>query len=123
MGKVLCIDEIKRHVTNVAKNYPVERVILFGSYANGTQTAKSDIDLLVTFEKKPKEPVTLFTVIGLQQDIEKLTGRGVDVVKYPISIESFLEIDKEVLLYAKCWQNYFNQNSGDLQVFMWREEF
>ena len=31
----------------IADNFDVEKVILFGSYANGTATDQSDIDLLV----------------------------------------------------------------------------
>jgi len=44
------IAEIKSHVARVARLYDdIEKVSLFGSYANGKQKRKSDIDLLVKF--------------------------------------------------------------------------
>jgi predicted nucleotidyltransferase len=101
MNSVISLSDIKQSVAHVAPFYDVKKVTLFGSYASGNHTAESDIDLLVEFDAKPRSPVTLFTVIGLKQDLEQLTGKEVDVVKYPIQQDSFLEIDKEILLYAK----------------------
>ena len=98
---VLALSDIKQYVAQVAPLYDVAKVSLFGSYASGTQTENSDIDLLVEFPQKPKEPITLFTVIGLKQDLEELTGKEVGVIKYPLAHDSFLEIDKVVELYAK----------------------
>lgn len=40
-------DEVISLVNNSLQNLNIARVILFGSYAKGTQTADSDIDLLV----------------------------------------------------------------------------
>ena len=96
MGDVLKISEIKSSVEKVAKEYPIERVSLFGSYADGTQTAGSDIDLLVKFNK----PVGLFTLIGFQMEIEELVGKKVDVVSTPIPKDSLLVITNEVPIYG-----------------------
>jgi predicted nucleotidyltransferase len=38
---------IEAFVAEVVRRFPVERVVLFGSYAYGTPTADSDVDLLV----------------------------------------------------------------------------
>ncbi|MEW6621233.1 MAG: nucleotidyltransferase domain-containing protein [bacterium] len=38
------IDEIK---TRIAENFKPQKIILFGSYANGTPTEDSDLDLLI----------------------------------------------------------------------------
>jgi len=40
-------NDIKQLSRRIAENFDVERIILFGSYANGTATEESDIDLLV----------------------------------------------------------------------------
>lgn len=40
-------DKILNKVTSVLKQYGVEKIILFGSYAYGTPKEQSDIDLLV----------------------------------------------------------------------------
>jgi len=98
---VLKIADIKNNVTQVAKQYDVKKVTLFGSYANGNATKESDIDLLVEFSPKPKKPVTFFTIIGMKQEIEELAGKEVDIIKFPLARDSFLNIGKEVLLYAK----------------------
>jgi predicted nucleotidyltransferase len=40
-------ENILSEITDVLKQYGIEKVILFGSYANGTPNKYSDIDLLV----------------------------------------------------------------------------
>jgi len=42
--------EIQRVVQQIAAQFQPQQVILFGSYAGGTPTADSDVDLLVTME-------------------------------------------------------------------------
>lgn len=37
------------------ENLPVQRVILFGSYATGRATLTSDVDLLVVYQGPPRE--------------------------------------------------------------------
>ena len=44
---MLTLNEIKETVAPLVKDYPVRRVILFGSYARGDATEKSDIDLII----------------------------------------------------------------------------
>ena len=97
--KPLSIKEIKQSVERTARDFDLERVVLFGSYANGKRTGKSDIDLLVSFSKKTKKPVSYFTLFDFQHRIEELTGKKVDAIFAPIPKDSLLEINKEVLLY------------------------
>lgn len=40
-------ENILSEITDVLKQYGIEKIILFGSYANGTPNKYSDIDLLV----------------------------------------------------------------------------
>ena len=49
---MLSIDEIKSYVIPVVKKYPVERVILYGSYARGDASDASDVDLVVESDGK-----------------------------------------------------------------------
>ena len=44
---MVTIDEVVRIITPIVDSSPVKRIILFGSYAKGTNTSKSDIDLVV----------------------------------------------------------------------------
>lgn len=49
------MEEIQAFADRVAEEFHPERIILFGSYAQGTQTPDSDVDMLVImpFEGKP----------------------------------------------------------------------
>lgn len=66
---------LRQHRQELATTYHVESLALFGSIVRGDATYSSDIDLLVEFS----EPVGLFTLVGLQQHLEHLFGRSVDV--------------------------------------------
>ena len=44
---MLSIEEIKSYIVPIAKKYPIEKVILFGSYARGDASETSDVDLVV----------------------------------------------------------------------------
>ena len=96
MAQVLELAEIRSYVAQVAPSYDIHKVTLFGSYANGTRTNISDIDLLVDFGPNP---VSIFKVSGFKVELEDLTHKEVDVVPLPLSKDTLLEIDKEVVLY------------------------
>lgn len=44
------INDINKKVKTIVKNYNPEKIILFGSYADGNPTSESDIDLLIITE-------------------------------------------------------------------------
>ena len=44
------IEKLRRCAEELSKKLPLKRVILFGSYASGRQTAASDVDVLVVYE-------------------------------------------------------------------------
>ena len=44
---MLSIDEIKSYIIPVVEKYPIEKVILFGSYARGDASDTSDVDIVV----------------------------------------------------------------------------
>ncbi|ODS38703.1 MAG: nucleotidyltransferase [Candidatus Altiarchaeales archaeon WOR_SM1_86-2] len=59
------------------KKYGAERVGLFGSYIKNKQTDKSDIDIVVEFERGRK---TFDNYMGLKFFLEDLLGYKVDLV-------------------------------------------
>ena len=59
-----------------AKRSKARSIALVGSVARGEDTADSDYDFLVDFDKG----VTLFDIGGLEADLEDLLGHSVDVV-------------------------------------------
>lgn len=95
---MLTMEEIARAANTVAREFPIEKIELFGSYANGTSTSKSDVDLLVEFKKDAI--VTLLTICGIKERMEELLNIPVDIIHAPIPKDSILEIEKVVSLYA-----------------------
>ena len=96
---VYSIEDIKEAVEYFAPNYKVKQVQLFGSYADGLATEKSDIDMLVEFGERP---ITLWDFCGFQQALSDYLNTKVDIVKLPLSKEATedLSIQKVVQLYG-----------------------
>lgn len=46
-NKIYTIGELKRKIGKILAEFPVEKAILFGSYAKGDATRRSDIDLVI----------------------------------------------------------------------------
>ena len=95
--KALTIDQIKHVVAQVAPNFGVSRISLFGSYADGTQHKDSDIDMLVEFNQTP---VCLLKIIEFKQELQRRTSKKVDVLRAPLSPRSFIKISKAVQIYG-----------------------
>ena len=58
------------------EKFGVTRIGVFGSFAQGGQTIRSDIDLLVEFEKSNK---SIHTFLQLRRLLEKELSREVDL--------------------------------------------
>jgi len=97
MDSVLTIADIKSSVEQVAHDYGIKKVTLFGSYATGKRAAQSDIDLLVEFSGRP---ITLYRIASVKLKLEELTGKSIDVIASPIPPNALLKIDNEVLIYG-----------------------
>lgn len=97
---MLSIIEIREAVSKIAPGYPIKNVYLFGSYAEGNAHKKSDVDVLVEFDRRP---VTLLDYCGFQDELSETLQTPVDIVKYPLSADSkeSLMINKVVLLYEQ----------------------
>ena len=65
-------------VIPLLNRHEVARAGLFGSYARGTETKSSDVDILVRFRGRK----TLLDLIGLKQALEDSLRRKVDVLTY-----------------------------------------
>jgi hypothetical protein len=74
MGKTALI----RLIANYFKTQPVIKAWLFGSYARGEETEKSDVDIIVSLDYSRKIGLKFFKM-GLE--LEKLIGRPVDLVE------------------------------------------
>jgi len=85
---MLSIEEIRSYITPVVEKYPIERVILFGSYARGEATEKSDVDLIVESGGKMRN-TKIFT----------LGGELLGVLPVRVDVYDILEIANPSALY------------------------
>lgn len=72
------ISQIKSKIVPILKSAGVTKSAIFGSFARGENTEKSDLDLLVDFS----EGISLFDFAGLQIDLENALQKKVDLVDY-----------------------------------------
>jgi len=74
------LEEVKQQLQalkpTLKKRFKVETIDIFGSYARGEQTEKSDIDILVTYS----EGADLLLVAGLRSYLRRKLHVKVDVV-------------------------------------------
>ena len=92
----MSIEEIKNAVMSVVGKYPISRVVLFGSRANGTARADSDVDFVIEFSSA----VTLITIAEITQTLETLLHTSVDIIHGPLKSSDLIEVDKEIEIYA-----------------------
>jgi len=77
------------------KKFKVKEIGIFGSYVRGEHTSKSDIDILVDFEKEGK---TFDNYMNLKYYLVELLGLDVDLImKGALKKELKGEILREVL--------------------------
>ena len=93
---------MSKAIADYFKTQPVLKAWLFGSFARGEETTKSDVDILFVPDRSGK-PFTLFTMGGMYMDLKELLGREVDLVEEgslrPYAAES-VNRDK-ILIYER----------------------
>ena len=72
--KIYTLDEIKSIANPIARRYNIAGLYLFGSYARGTATENSDVDLLVSGEVKG------LRFYGLVDALKNALKKNVDVL-------------------------------------------
>ncbi len=65
---------IQKYVEKISKYYKIEAIILFGSYAKGTENADSDIDIAV-----------------ISSDFKNIIQDGADLIGYTWKIDTRIE--------------------------------
>lgn len=73
---------LRDHYPELACQYGIKRIALFGSYARDAATPTSDVDLLVEFER----PIGL-RIVELAEHLERLLDRPVDILT-PAGVQS-----------------------------------
>lgn len=79
------IDILRKFKADFADKYGITTLGLFGSFARKQQKETSDLDVVVTLKE-----ADYFTLVAIQEELEKLTNYKVDVVNFRDSLrESF----------------------------------
>ena len=86
----MTIDGIKHRIAPVLRRHGVKRAVLFGSWARGNATGRSDVDLMVD------SGLQGLAFVGLMGELrEALDGRDVDVLDVS-HIERDSRVDAEI---------------------------
>jgi predicted nucleotidyltransferase len=76
MGKQEIVDIIRSNKPEIETRFGVKRLGLFGSYVRGQQRKRSDVDILVSFNRE----IDLFDFVGLREYLEVHLHAKVDLV-------------------------------------------
>lgn len=98
-GKIYTIEEIKEKIIPIALKHHLNAVFLFGSYANGTATSKSDIDFII--DTTGSEIDSLLKLGGLYSELEEVFCKSIDMItlrslEQPTTIKSDIEFRARV---------------------------
>ncbi|OGL45512.1 MAG: hypothetical protein A2W05_06385 [Candidatus Schekmanbacteria bacterium RBG_16_38_10] len=100
-------DYLKNIVKKVTDNFNPEKIILFGSYAYGTPTKDSDIDLMVIMdtEMKPYEralPIRkALKYLGMPKDVIVRTPQEFERFKDIVGTTIYTAAHKGKVIYEK----------------------
>ncbi len=86
-------EKIRSVLNSLKAAYSLRSVRIFGSYAEGRATAKSDLDLLVEFDRPT---VSLIHLNSLKYELEDALGLPVDVLHAPLPADSMIQPGKVV---------------------------
>lgn len=78
MKQKASLKKIEKIILPILKRNTVAKAGIFGSFARGDSTAKSDLDLIITFKGKK----SLLDLIHLQIELEEVLKKKVDVLTY-----------------------------------------
>lgn len=79
MRKVYSIPEIASAVSPIAERYNIDKLYLFGSYARGEASSKSDVDFYID---NSEDLVGLFNLAGFLMRAKIALRRQCDLVTY-----------------------------------------
>lgn len=87
----LSISQIREKLFAIFEEEPVRKVILFGSYAKGSSSSNSDIDLVIDSNGK----LYGFRFFGILERIKEVLGKDIDLFEMS-EIENGSEIEKVI---------------------------
>ena len=77
MERVYTTNEIKERLRPIFSAVPIEKAVLFGSYAKGNPTRTSDVDILIDSKGK----IRGIDFFGILEDITEALSVSVDLIE------------------------------------------
>ena len=93
MTHLYTTNEIKEKLEPIFRNAPIEKALLFGSYAKGLQTPSSDIDIVIDSQGE----LLNIHFYGILEDISACLEKRIDLIE-------FSEIRKDSPVYSAVTQ-------------------
>ena len=94
----MTIDEIKKKIIPVLRQYGIKKAGIFGFAVTGETREDSDIDILVDIER---DDISLLDFVGIKLELEEALERKVDLVEYstikPLIRERILNEEVSIL--------------------------
>ena len=90
---VYTVEQIAQRILPVAKKYGLKAVYLFGSYARGTATEASDIDLLI--DTSGTNIKSLLSLSAVYCDLEDALHKSIDLITVS-SLEQRPQMENDV---------------------------
>ncbi len=97
------IEQIRRKALPVLVKHGIQKAGVFGSVVRGVEKKDSDIDFLVEFTKKAKQSMSLFDLMDIEEELEQVLGKKIDLVQYDLVKPALREyiLPAEVRIYEK----------------------
>ncbi|MEM2130096.1 MAG: nucleotidyltransferase family protein [Candidatus Bathyarchaeia archaeon] len=101
LPKELRKEGLEKKLSQICQKNDITFMVIFGSFAKGKQTRKSDIDIAIEFEKNSKK--TLLDLIRIERELGKIFRRKVDLgIFSSINPHVIDHVKKEmIILYEK----------------------
>lgn len=93
--KDFILKKLKKLKTELVMSYPISELGLFGSYADGSFTIHSDIDILIDFNKK----IDGFDYIKIAHKLEDNFDKKIDLVSRAGIADKYLPFVEKHLIY------------------------
>jgi len=95
---LLAINRIKAAAFKMAECYPIKKMSLFGSYADGKANDNSDLDFLVEFFTPN---VSLVMLSSIKNALEDELQTKIDIIHGPMPENSMLRVNKVIDIYEQ----------------------
>lgn len=100
-SKIYTIEEIIEKTKELFEKYKIKKAYIFGSYARGEATRKSDIDIMIV--RKGSDIISLLNLADFEVELEEALKKSVDVVIE----ETYTEQIKNENKYGKLAKELF----------------